>query len=145
MNQVNNMNRAVRLSELQPLMTMAGVQCFSLQKGDAGEFTDVKVDAARLVDLTGDWKDFADSAAMLSCLDLVITVDTALAHLAGALGVPAWVMLPWNADWRWLLEREDSPWYAGMRLFRRGKGEGTRLEQVGRVVKALEGAGGQPG
>ena len=63
-------------------------------------------------------KDFADTAALISHLDLVITVDTAVAHLAGALGIPVWLALPLIPDWRWLLEREDSPWYPSMRLFR---------------------------
>jgi ADP-heptose:LPS heptosyltransferase len=62
--------------------------------------------------------DFADAAALLSELDLLITVDTAMAHLAGALGIPVWVLLPHVADWRWLQEREDSPWYPTARLFR---------------------------
>jgi tetratricopeptide (TPR) repeat protein len=134
--QVNNNNRAIRLSELAPLLDMKGVQCFSLQKGDAGEFTDTTPDAKWLVDLTGEWQDFSDSAAMLRNLDLVITVDTAVAHLAGALGRPVWVLLAPNADWRWLLEREDSPWYPTMRLFRRALGE-TRSAQVQRVAAAL--------
>jgi hypothetical protein len=59
-----------------------------------------------------------DTAALVSALDLVITVDTTVAHLAGALGVPVWVALPFSPDWRWLLGREDSPWYPTMRLFR---------------------------
>jgi len=135
--QVNNVNRSMRLSELAPLMKMPGVQCFSLQKGDAGSWTDVGPSPVELVDLTAQWDDFTDSAAMLQNLDLVITVDTAVAHLAGAMGRPVWVMLAPNADWRWLLVREDSPWYPGMRLFRRGFGE-ARAAQVGRVVTALQ-------
>ena len=134
--QVNNVNRSMHLSELAPLMNVPGVQCFSLQKGDAGSLTDVEPSPAELVDLTAEWDDFTDSAAMLQNLDLVITVDTAVAHLAGAMGRPVWVMLAPNADWRWLLDREDSPWYPGMRLFRRGFGE-ERAAQVGRVVAAL--------
>jgi ADP-heptose:LPS heptosyltransferase len=59
-----------------------------------------------------------ETAALISALDLVVTVDTALAHLAGALAAPVWVALPFRPDWRWLLEREDSPWYPTMRLFR---------------------------
>lgn len=62
--------------------------------------------------------DFADTAAVLAQMDLVITIDTAVAHLAGALGVPVWVMLAFDADWRWLTVRDDSPWYPSMRLFR---------------------------
>ena len=61
---------------------------------------------------------FVDSAAVMKCLDLVVTSDTAIPHLAGALGVPTWVALPHIPDWRWLLGRADSPWYPGMRLFR---------------------------
>jgi ADP-heptose:LPS heptosyltransferase len=73
---------------------------------------------------------------MIEQLDLVITVDTAIAHLAGALGKPVWILLPPNPDWRWLLEREDSPWYPTARLFRRGFGE-DRRDQVARVERAL--------
>ncbi|NPC55676.1 tetratricopeptide repeat protein [Caenimonas soli] len=135
--QVNNGNRSVYLSELAPLMHMPGVQCFSLQKGDGGPMTDAQPGPEQLADLTAHWNDFTDSAAMLQNLDLVITVDTAVAHLAGAMGRPVWVMLAPNADWRWLLDRADSPWYPGMRLFRRGFGE-ARAAQVGRVAAALQ-------
>lgn len=135
--QTNNRNRAVALSELRSLMAMPGVQCFSLQKSDAGEYTDFDAGPERLVDLTGEWNDFTDSAAMLQQLDLVITVDTAMAHLAGALARPAWVMLAPNADWRWLMEREDSPWYPTLRLFRRAFDE-PRAVQIGRVVRKFE-------
>jgi hypothetical protein len=134
--QVNNRNRAIALSEWQPLLAQRGVQCFSLQKSDAGPSTDVAVPAEALVDLTAGWHDFADSAAMIEQLDLVITVDTSIAHLAGAVGKPVWVLLPPNPDFRWLLDREDSPWYPTMRLFRRGFGE-ARAAQMERVVEAL--------
>ena len=63
-------------------------------------------------------KDFSDTAALLDLMDLVITVDTSVAHLAGAMGKPVWILLPYNPDWRWLLERADSPWYPSARLFR---------------------------
>jgi ADP-heptose:LPS heptosyltransferase len=65
--------------------------------------------------------EMADTAALMSLLDLVITVDTAAAHLGGALGLPTWVMLPWAADWRWMLDRTDTPWYPTMRLFRQAR------------------------
>ena len=66
-------------------------------------------------------KDFSDTAALVSLMDLVISVDTSVAHLAGALGKPVWILLPFVPDWRWLLEREDSPWYPTARLFRQPK------------------------
>jgi tetratricopeptide (TPR) repeat protein len=135
--QVNNLNRAMPLREMLAVADLAGVQCFSLQKADAGELANLRLPAGRLVDFTGEWRDFTDSAAMLRNLDLVITVDTAIAHLAGAMALPVWVMLAPNADWRWLLARNDSPWYPTMRLFRREHGEG-RAAQVARVVQALK-------
>jgi tetratricopeptide (TPR) repeat protein len=135
--QVNNNNRAMRLSQLAPLLEMPELQCFSLQKGECGAFTDVAPSGEQLVDLTGQWHDFTDSTAMLENLDLVITVDTSIAHLAGAMGKECWVMLAPNADWRWLVDRENSPWYPTLRLFRRGFGE-ARAKQVGRVVGAVK-------
>ncbi|GAB2588656.1 hypothetical protein GCM10027034_21110 [Ramlibacter solisilvae] len=134
--QVNNNNRAMRLSQLMPVIGLPQLQCFSLQKADVGAHTDIAASPELLLDLTPHWQDFTDSAAMIAHLDLVITVDTSIAHLAGAMGKEVWVMLPPNADWRWLLDREDSPWYPRMRLFRRGFRE-ARAQQVQRVVEAL--------
>ena len=71
-----------------------------------------------IVDLTAHLTDFMETAALISCLDLVITVDTSVAHLAGALGRPTWILLPHTPDWRWLLDRDDTPWYPNTRLFR---------------------------
>ncbi|HTV47862.1 MAG TPA: glycosyltransferase family 9 protein, partial [Phycisphaerae bacterium] len=89
-----------------------------------------------LIDWTAELKDFADTAALIANLDLVITIDTAAVHLAGALGKPVWTLLPFIPDWRWMLEREDSPWYPTMRLFRqsiRGDWDGV----IKRVAEAL--------
>lgn len=134
--QVNNRNRAMPLSLLAPLARLPGVQGFSLQKADAGPWSDVPPQDRGLADFTADWHDFGESAALVEQLDLVITVDTAIAHLAGGLGKPVWILLPPNPDWRWLLDRDDSPWYPTARLFRRGFGE-DRAAQVARVRQAL--------
>ena len=142
--QANNINRSLHLSACLPLLQVPGVQWFNLQKMDAGAFTDVDPASTPMIDLAPQWSDFADSAAMVTQLDLVITVDTAVAHLAGALGVPVWVLLGPNADWRWLVRRDDSPWYPGvMRLFRRAHGEAPAV-QVQRVVEALRMHGAPP-
>jgi ADP-heptose:LPS heptosyltransferase len=95
------------------------------------EWTDV-------IDLTADLTDFVATAALVSCLDLIITVDTSVAHLAAALGRPTWILLPYTPDYRWLLDRDDSPWYPTVRLFRQTE---TRdyVTVVDRVRTALLG------
>ena len=134
----NDRNRSYPLSEFRPLLELPlGVQCFRLQKSEARAQADLAVDEAGLPDFTPQWADFGDSAAMLEQLDLVIGVDSAVVHLAGALGRPVWALLPPNPDWRWLLERGDSPWYPTMRLFRRDHAE-PRAAQMARVVQALQ-------
>ncbi len=139
--QVNDRNRSMALSDFLPLIQVPQVQCFSLQKASGGAYTDIA--PQRLLDFTAEWHDFADSAAQITNLDLVITVCSAVAHLAGALGKPVWVLLPPNADWRWLQGRGDSPWYPTMRLFRRDFGE-SRAQQVQRVLVALNELTAQP-
>ena len=102
-----------------PLFSLTGLQWYSLQKGDsAASVTALAAQPGPIVDLTGHIGDFADTAALLEQLDLLITIDTSVAHLAGALGKPTWLLLPFSADWRWLLGRSDSPWYPTIRLFR---------------------------
>lgn len=114
----HNRYRSCRLSDFEPLAKIAGVSFFSLQKGDpASELIDGECDMP-VTDLSGVLRDFADTAAALQHLDLVITVDTSVAHLAGALGKPVWLLISFAPDWRWLLGRTDSPWYPTMRLFR---------------------------
>lgn len=117
----NDANRSLpSLGTLAPLWSVAGARFVSLQKG-AGEAEAIQpVGGLPLVNLGPLVADFADTAAVVANLDLVICVDTAIAHLAGALGKPCWVMLPaYKADWRWLTSRNDTPWYPRtMRLFR---------------------------
>jgi tetratricopeptide (TPR) repeat protein len=128
--------RSLSLDRLAPLGSVSGVTFFTLQKGAAAEQADRPPAGMRLVNLSGDLADFADTAAVMSQMDLVITTDTSVAHLAGALGRPVWVMLQFMPDWRWLLDREDSPWYPSMRLVRQkrlGDWEGV----IERVVEGL--------
>jgi tetratricopeptide (TPR) repeat protein len=110
-----NADRSMMLKELEPLLQLPGIQFFSLQVGDdASQLTDYPA----IIDLGKCLHDFGETAAAISALDLVITIDSAVAHLSGALGVPVWIMLKHSPDWRWLLERTDSPWYASAQLFR---------------------------
>jgi hypothetical protein len=90
-----------------------------------------------ILDLGMELGDFADTAALISQLDSVISVDTSVAHLAGALGKPTWLLLPFSPDWRWLLRREDTPWYPTMRLFRQRK-LGDWAEVGRRVIADLQ-------
>jgi ADP-heptose:LPS heptosyltransferase len=95
--------------------------------------------SARIATFLGDRQsDLADAAAMIAALDLVITIDTSIAHLAGAIGKPVWALLPFAADWRWLRKRDDSPWYPTARLFRQ-PALGDWASVVGQVEDALGG------
>jgi hypothetical protein len=108
----NDSKRSISPHILSELVGIPNVSFFSLQKERSAQ------DDMELIDWTADLHDFADTAALISNLDLVITVDTAVAHLAGAMGKPVWVLLRHSPDWRWMLDRDDSPWYPTMRLFR---------------------------
>ena len=114
----NDKKRSMSLGQWQPILDVPGVSFLSLQK-EIPE-CDVAAMAADkgILSLGGELNDFSDTAALIQALDLVISVDTSVVHLAGALGKPAWVLLPYVPDWRWLYSREDSPWYPSLRLFR---------------------------
>ncbi len=111
---VNDVNRSVPLAALAPLTGIPGVRFVGVQKGPAAE----QAAGLSLENLGPQLGNLDDTAALVSVLDLVISVDTSVAHLAGALGVPTWLLLSTPCDWRWELERESSPWYPSMRLFR---------------------------
>ncbi|MGA2442349.1 MAG: tetratricopeptide repeat-containing glycosyltransferase family protein [Tepidisphaeraceae bacterium] len=132
----NDRNRSMKLATLAPLGQLPGVRFFSLQKGAAAAEAKTSPPGMKLVDWTEELKDFADTATLISNLDLVIAVDTAVAHLAGAMDKPVWTLLPFASDWRWLLERQDSPWYPTMRLFRQPS-RGDWDSVIARVGEAL--------
>jgi Flp pilus assembly protein TadD len=126
------------ISALSPLWSVPGVTFISLQKGQ-GEDEAIRPPAGQpLIPLGRDIQDFADTAAIVSQLDLTICIDTSVAHVAGALGKPCWVLLPYVSDWRWLQDRSDSPWYPkGMRLFRQPKSDGW-TDVIDEVTVALK-------
>ena len=131
--------RSIALEMFRPLSQIPGVQLVSLQKGYGSE----QVEKNAEMDIH-EWSDptdttaeaLVDTAAVMKNLDLVIAVDTSLAHLAGALGVPVWVAMPLACDWRWLADREDSPWYPTMRLFRQEK-QGDWEAVIARMAEEL--------
>ena len=113
--------RSIPLPMFAHLAAVEGVRLISLQKGQGREQLRTLGELFAVLDLSDRLDDFMDTAAVAMNLDLLITCDTAVAHLAGALGAPVWVALPFVPDWRWLLDRKDSPWYPTMRLFRQSR------------------------
>ncbi|MDD2539853.1 MAG: tetratricopeptide repeat-containing glycosyltransferase family protein [Desulfuromonadaceae bacterium] len=142
--------RSCRLVDLAPLATARNITFYSLQLGVGSEETKSPPPGMELVDQTSQIHDFGDTAALIERLDLIISIDTAVSHLAGALGKPVLLLLPLAPDWRWLLERSDSPWYPSMKIFRQKQsgdwGEviarllPTLTEFIGRKRKSFEGA-----
>jgi len=113
----NDRNRSIPLRRLSRILDVDAT-FVSLQKNPKASDQATLLEHADIIDLTADLGDFSDTAALVSCLDLVITVDTSVAHLSAALGRPTWILLPYTPDYRWLLDRDDSPWYPTARLFR---------------------------
>ncbi|MEN3752071.1 hypothetical protein ABC733_03290 [Mangrovibacter sp. SLW1] len=113
----NDKRRSLILADLAPL-ALEGITFLALQKGPAAEQAVTPPPGMSLLSLSDEIHDFDDTAAILSMVDTLVSVDSSPVHLAGALGCPAWVLLPFLNDWRWLMQREDSPWYPAMRLFR---------------------------
>jgi hypothetical protein len=138
----NERFRSLAFPLLEPILQVEGVEFFSLQVGRAAaQMSSCAALAAKVTDLTPEIGDMEDTAALVDQLDLVIAVDTAVAHLAGALGRPLWVLLCANADWRWLRSGETSPWYPTARLFRQSVlGDWTEpIAQVAEGLRSLRG------
>jgi tetratricopeptide (TPR) repeat protein len=129
----NDRNRSIPLRTFVRLLDL-NATFVSLQKDPKADDQAILLERSDIIDLTGQLTDFADTAALISGLDLVITVDTSVAHLAGALGRPTWILLPYVPDWRWLLDRDDSPWYPTVRLFRQ-----TETREYDSVLDRLRG------
>jgi tetratricopeptide (TPR) repeat protein len=135
---VNDDRRSLDPSLLAPLLVVAGTAFASLQVGPRAADVGKLANGERPIDdLAGELSDFSETAGAIAALDLVITVDTSVAHLAGAMAKPVWVLLPWVTDWRWMLARQDCPWYPTMRLFRQNKLENWP-EVIARVAHELE-------
>jgi hypothetical protein len=139
--------RSIPLTAFASLAAVPGVRLVSLQKGRGSEQLTAVAGQWPITDL-GSWLDeqagaFMDTAAVMKHLDLVVTCDTSIAHLGGALGVPVWVAVPKAPHWFWLLEREDTPWYPAMRLFRqeRQRDLGPVVRRIARAVQQRIGGG----
>ena len=132
----NDRRRSMSVEAIRPLVAVAGLTYVSLQVGSrSGEVA--RLAPTLVLDVTARLTDFTETAAIVETLDLVIAVDTAVAHLAGALGKPAWVLLPFDPDWRWVVSRaDDTPWYPSMRLFRQAR-PGDWASVVARVATDL--------
>lgn len=132
----NDHRRSMPLQEFAPLLQLDGAEFFLVQKDIREADQTYLLQASKLRQAANDIADFDDTAAIIASLDLVISVDTSVAHLSGALGTPVWILLPWAPDWRWLLDRDDSPWYPSARLFRQDQA-GDWQGVIERVSSAL--------
>jgi ADP-heptose:LPS heptosyltransferase len=116
-NQENDKNRSTTFKRFKILSEIPNVVLFSLQKEEASN----QLNDNKIINMEKDMKDFNDTAAIIENLDLIISIDTSIAHLAGAMGKPVWVLLSYTPDWRWLLNKKDNSWYPTMKLFRQKK------------------------
>ncbi len=132
----NDRNRSCSLKQFEPLAKITGVRVIGIQKGKAAEQVDDLCANIEIVNYGPKLEDFTDTMGLIENLDLVISVDTAVAHLAGAMGKPVWTLLPFSPDWRWLLNRTDTPWYPSMRLYRQER-KGAWAPVFERVLKDL--------
>lgn len=136
--QADNAKRSVPFGELKALFGIPGVSFFSLQVGpDALKHLLNGADMP-LIDWSDELRDFSDTAALVSCIDMVISICSAVTHLSGGIGIPTWVLLQYDADWRWLRDRDDTPWYPSVRLFRQTR-PGDWRSVLSRVRESLQG------
>jgi hypothetical protein len=128
---IRDSSRSLTPDRLAPLLGLTGLRSFSLQKGGQA--------SVPMTDFMDEMGDFSDTAGLVANLDLVISVDTAVAHLAAGLGKPVWLLDRFDPDWRWLLGRRDSPWYPSLRIYRQPKpGDwGSVLEEVAGDLRAM--------
>jgi len=131
--------KTIPLSHLAPLLETRGVNFVSLQLGAAGDLSPLGAVAGAVANFTADIRDFGDTAAIMAELDLVISTDTSVAHVAGALGKPVWLIDRFNSCWRWRLGADRSPWYPTMRIFRQER-FGDWTAPLARVAAALRDA-----
>jgi hypothetical protein len=130
---VKDWSRSIKLEMLRPLASVKHAALYSLQ---VGAQMNQSPSGMEILDWTNELRDFAETAALIANLDLIVTVDTSVAHLAGAMGKRVWVLIAKSPDWRWMLERTDSPWYPTMRLFRQSVA-GDWAEVAERVAEAM--------
>jgi tetratricopeptide (TPR) repeat protein len=137
----NDANRSIDFSALAALWALEGVHFYSFQVGprSADLQTLTPEQAAKVTDMAPLLKDFGDTAAALVHVDVLVCVDTSICHVAGALGIPVWLLIPWMPDWRWLLHREDSPWYPSLRILRQPayRDWASVLQTLSRDLQAL--------
>jgi autotransporter strand-loop-strand O-heptosyltransferase len=132
----NDRNRSIAFARFAPMLALSGVEFVSLQTHASPADMEALRRNSQVLDLGRELRDFADTAAVVAQLDVLVSVDTAAAHLAGAMGKPLQLLLPYMPDWRWLLDRDDSPWYPTARLFRQNT-PGDWDEVIGRATKAI--------
>jgi hypothetical protein len=114
----NDRNRSMTAARFAAALSVPGLMVVSLQKDGTAEEIEALRSQGPVLEAGPELKDFSDTAAVMAALDLVVSVDTSVCHLAGALALPVWTLVPFSPDWRWLLGRDDSPWYPTLRLFR---------------------------
>lgn len=135
----NDRLRSAKLADFAPIAALPKVALISLQKGPPTEQAGAYFGRAPLINIGAEVRDYDDTMALIASLDLIVTVDTSVGHLAAAMGKPTWILLPTSPDWRWLLEREDTPWYASVRLFRQTvpREWGDVMQRVAEAIQDL--------